>query len=150
MEVAVLIGDFLGAGISVATAMETVVGYGVGLDLTLRDVQDGLKKKGLPWERAKAFPRSCPMSPIVPAALVTDSTAIDFGLTVNGVLKQDGNSGSMIHTIADLIVHIADCFTLSPGDLVLTGTPAGVAPLAVGDRLVLTLGSAYRFETLVQ
>ncbi len=150
VEIAVLIGEPLAAGVSPAVAAAAVAGFAVCLDLTLRDVQEGLKKKGLPWERAKAFAGSCPMSPILPRRVVADWRSIGFSLQVNGEPRQRGDSGLMIHSIVDLIVHVAGCFTLKPGDLLLTGTPAGVAPLAVGDRLVLTIGEDHRFETVVK
>ena len=149
IEVAALIGERLGAGTTPGTARAAVAGYALALDLTLRDVQDRLKKQGLPWERAKAFAGSCPISPFVPPEAMGEPEALTFSLTVNGQLRQRGDGRAMIHPLFALIAHIAATFPLSPGDVVLTGTPSGVAALAAGDRLLLDLIGRYRFEARV-
>ncbi|GGO74422.1 fumarylacetoacetate hydrolase family protein [Bowmanella pacifica] len=134
LEIAVLMGDVVRKA-SPEQAMAAVWGYGLGLDLTLRDVQDKMKAKGQPWERAKAFDGSCPLSGYIAASDVSDPQALAFNLFVNGEQRQQGDAALMIHRIADLISEISHHFTLLPGDVVLTGTPKGVGPLSAGDQL---------------
>lgn len=131
-ELALLIGK-TGKNIPAEKVMEHVAGFGVALDLTLRDVQSEQKKKGLPWEIAKGFDSSCPLSSFVSAAQVPDPQNLTIRLTVNGEPRQDGCTAMMIHPIADLVSHMSGIFTLEPGDIILTGTPAGVGPLRHGD-----------------
>lgn len=133
-ELALLIGK-TGKNIPAEKVMEHVAGFGVALDLTLRDVQSEQKKKGLPWEIAKGFDSSCPLSSFVSAAQVPDPQNLTIRLTVNGELRQDGCTAMMIHPIANLVSHMSRIFTLEPGDIVLTGTPAGVGPLRHGDAV---------------
>lgn len=127
-----------------------IYGYALALDLTLRDVQAELKKYGLPWEMAKAFDGSCPVSPIIPKDAIPDPDNLSFKLTVNGKPRQEGNTQMMLWKTFDLIAYISQYFTLLPGDMVLTGTPAGVGPLKSGDRLEAELEGKYRFETTVE
>ena len=134
-ELAVLIGKG-GKNIPAAQAREHIAGYGVAIDLTLRDVQAELKKKGLPWDIAKGFDTACPLSDFVEAQTVTDPQNLQIRLTVNDQLRQNGNTSMMIHTIPAIISHMSGIFTLEPGDVILTGTPAGVGPLRFGDRVV--------------
>jgi len=134
-ELALLIGR-MGKDIPVDQAMEYIAGYGVGIDLTLRDVQGELKKKGLPWEIAKGFDTSCPLSAFVEASDVADPQNLQIRLTVNGGIRQDGNTSMMIHRIPAIISHMSGRFTLDPGDVILTGTPAGVSRIVSGDTLV--------------
>ena len=133
-ELALLIGR-KGKDIPVSQAMDHVAGYGVGIDLTLRDVQGELKKKGLPWEIAKGFDTACPLSDFVEASNVADPQNLQIRLTVNGEMRQDGNPSMMIHRIPAVISHMSGCFTLEPGDVILTGTPAGVTRIVSGDEL---------------
>lgn len=133
LELAVLIGR-TGREIPEAEALAHVAGYGVALDLTLRDVQAALKAKGLPWEIAKGFDTACPVSAFVPAARVPDPQALHLTLRVNGEVRQDGTSADMLRPVAQLISEASRYFTLDAGDLLLTGTPAGVGPLVSGDR----------------
>lgn len=139
MEMAVLIGAPLrNAGED--EIIPAIAGLGVALDLTLRDVQDQLKREGHPWERAKAFDGAYPVSGFV------DARGLDLGnLTLqlwrNGKLQQDGNTGQMLFATLGLIAEISRIFSLQPGDIVSTGTPAGVGPLVSGDELIATLGS---------
>ena len=133
-ELALLIGA-PGRRIPAGRAMEHVAGYGVGIDLTLRDVQTELKKKGLPWEIAKGFDTACPLSGFVEASRVADPHALRIRLAVNGEVRQDGHASMMIHRIPEILRHMSDCFTLEPGDVILTGTPAGVGRIVSGDRL---------------
>ena len=133
-ELALLIGR-KGKDIPVDRAMEYIAGYGVGIDLTLRDVQGELKKKGLPWEIAKGFDTACPLSSFVEASGVADPQNLQIRLTVNGEIRQDGNTSMMIHRIPAIISHMSGRFTLEPGDVILTGTPAGVSRIVSGDTL---------------
>ena len=121
------------------TARQAVAGYGIALDLTLRDLQNELKKKGHPWETAKAFDGSCPLSPFLQPEALADPQATDLTLWINGEPRQQGNTRLMMIGIFELMAHISTHFTLQPGDVALTGTPAGVGPLRSGDRLVLGL-----------
>ena len=134
-ELALLIGR-RGKNIPEDRAMEYIAGYGVGIDLTLRDVQTELKKKGLPWEIAKGFDTACPLSTFVEASDVADPQDLRILLAVNGRIRQDGNTSMMIHRIPALIRHMSGIFTLDPGDVILTGTPAGVSRIVPGDHLV--------------
>jgi 5-carboxymethyl-2-hydroxymuconate isomerase len=124
-----------GKDIAESDALAHVAGYGIGIDLTLRDVQNELKKKGLPWEVAKGFDTACPLSEFVPAEAVKDPQQLDIRLTVNDVERQHGSTALMIHTVARLISHISGIFTLEPGDIILTGTPAGVSAIKSGDTI---------------
>jgi 5-carboxymethyl-2-hydroxymuconate isomerase len=135
VELALLIGR-KGKDLPVGQAMESIAGYGVGIDLTLRDVQGELKKKGLPWEIAKGFDTACPLSAFVEASNVSDPQNLRIRLTVNGEIRQDGNTSMMIHRIPAIVSHMSGRFTLEPGDVILTGTPAGVRRIVSGDHLV--------------
>ncbi|MGE5247233.1 MAG: fumarylacetoacetate hydrolase family protein [Verrucomicrobiota bacterium] len=133
-ELALLIGT-AGKDIGAERAMDHVAGYGVAIDLTLRDVQAELKKKGLPWEIAKGFDTACPLSVFADAAGVADPHALRIRLAVNGETRQDGHTSMMIHRIPDILAYMSARFTLEPGDVILTGTPAGVGRVVPGDRL---------------
>ena len=138
VELAVLVGREL-RGADPETARQAVAGYGVALDLTLRDLQNELKKKGHPWETAKAFDGSCPLSPFLEPEALPDPQATDLALRVNGEFRQQGNTRQMMVGIFELMAYISTHFTLRSGDVVLTGTPAGVGPLRSGDVLILSL-----------
>lgn len=135
IELAVLIGDTLTQAGDDRVA-QSIAGYGVALDLTLRDLQAGFKRAGQPWEKAKAFDNACPLSGFIPAGEFTgDPQDTELKLVVNGEVRQHGSTASMIHQIVPLIAYMSRYFTLRPGDVVLTGTPAGVGPLRAGDTL---------------
>jgi 2-keto-4-pentenoate hydratase/2-oxohepta-3-ene-1,7-dioic acid hydratase in catechol pathway len=134
-ELAVLIG-LGGKDIEAEAALQHVAGYGVAIDLTLRDVQSEQKQKGLPWEIAKGFDTSCPLSAFVPASKVADPQQVRITLAVNGEPRQDGSTALMIHRIPELISYLSSIFTLEAGDVILTGTPAGVGPIRSGDEVV--------------
>jgi 2-keto-4-pentenoate hydratase/2-oxohepta-3-ene-1,7-dioic acid hydratase in catechol pathway len=134
IELAVLIGR-PAKEVAPAHALNHVCGYGVALDLTLRDVQAEMKAKGLPWEIAKAFDTSCPLSTFVPAGRVPNVQALRLRLMVNGELRQDGTTADMLRPVARLISEASNYFTLETGDILLTGTPSGVGPLVSGDRV---------------
>ena len=132
VELALLIGRECRA-VAVENALDYVAGYGTAIDMTLRDVQNGLKAKGLPWEIAKGFDSACPLSDFVPASAVPDPHNLRLRLSVNGKLRQDGCSGDMINRVPQIISHISSIFTLEAGDVILTGTPAGVGQVSAGD-----------------
>ena len=138
-EIAVLIGKSLSKQPNAEEVMDAISGFAPALDLTLRDVQDQLKAKGYPWEVAKAFDGACVLAPFVPGDAVVDLRDIGIRLSLNGAVRQDGNSRDMLNPILPLIQHICGHFSLQPGDVILTGTPAGVGPLASGDQLQLEL-----------
>ena len=138
IELAVLIGKKV-KNITSEEALGYVSGYAVALDLTLRDVQSVQKEKGLPWEIAKAFDTSCPLSDFVSADQVTDPQKLQLKLIVNGQVRQDGNTCDMMRSVADLIAVTSSYFTLEEGDILLTGTPAGVGRIISGDQLEATI-----------
>ena len=148
VELALLIGKECRA-VSAESAMEYIAGYGVAIDMTLRDVQNQLKAKGLPWEIAKGFDTSCPLSDFVPAVSVADPHALNLKLAVNGEAHQDGSSADMIHRVPQIVAYISGIFTLEPGDVILTGTPAGVGPVRPGDVMSAEIVSIGRLTVPV-
>lgn len=137
-ELAILIGkDSRNANADQARA--AIAGIGIGFDLTLRDVQDKLRAESYPWERAKAFDGAYPVSAFIDAGDV-DFQNISVQLYRNDTLQQDGNTSQMLCGVLDLIVEISKTFSLQPGDIISTGTPAGVGPLQSGDKLIALLG----------
>jgi 2-keto-4-pentenoate hydratase/2-oxohepta-3-ene-1,7-dioic acid hydratase in catechol pathway len=147
-ELAVLIGETLTQA-DEQRAQRAIAGIGVGLDLTLREVQDQLKQKGHPWEKSKAFDGACPLSAFLSPATVGDLTDVQIRLSVNGEVRQDGNSARMLTPVLKLLSYISQWFTLQPGDVVLTGTPAGVGPVRPGDELRVELVDLLRVDTRV-
>jgi 5-carboxymethyl-2-hydroxymuconate isomerase len=135
VELAILIGT-TGKNITEEAAMSHVCGYAVAIDLTLRDTQTQQKAKGLPWEIAKGFDSACPLSDFVPATLVPDPHNLAITLSVNGQMRQNGNTGLMMRKIPQIIAEISEIFTLEEGDILLTGTPAGVGPIISGDEVL--------------
>lgn len=138
LELAVLIGKS-GKNIPSGKAREHIAGYAVALDLTLRDLQAELKDKGLPWEIAKGFDTACPLSDFITADQVTNPNNLELQLLVNGELRQRGNTAQMMRSIEEIIAELSIYFTLEEGDIILTGTPAGVAKLSSGDILEGTI-----------
>jgi len=126
-----------------------LAGVGLGLDLTKRTVQSKLKNQGLPWERAKAFDGACPLSPFVPKAQAGDLHALSLQLDINGERRQQGSAAEMITPIVALVRHIANQFSLLPGDVVITGTPAGVGVLNPGDELTLAIAGKLQVQTRI-
>lgn len=124
---------------------------GLGIDFTARDVQNQLKEKGLPWEKAKAFDYSAVVCPeFVKIDSLPDKTSIGFRLDINGKTVQEGNSALMIFPIDTIIAHVSKYFTLKIGDLIFTGTPAGVGAVKIGDHLEGFLESKKMFDFLVK
>jgi 5-carboxymethyl-2-hydroxymuconate isomerase len=140
VELAVLIGAHA-RNVPVDQALEHVAGYGVAIDMTLRDVQNGLKAKGLPWEIAKGFDTACPLSDFVSVGAVPDPHALNLKLAVNGEPRQNGTSADMIHRIPQIIAHISAIFTLEAGDVILTGTPVGVGPVRAGEIMTAEIAT---------
>jgi len=128
----------LGAGgrnVSVEAAPGLVFGYAVGNDLTRRDVQAAMKEQGKPWDTAKGFDHSAPISPIVPVSSVGHPARGRIWLEVNGEPRQMGNIADMIWNVPEIIAELSTWFELAAGDLIFTGTPAGVGKLKAGDRV---------------
>ena len=132
MEHVIAIGQG-GADISVASALAHVFGYGVGLDMTRRDLQGEAKKMGRPWEVGKSFDHSAPMSAIHPVSAIGHPAEGAVTLKVNGELRQNGDLNQLIWKSEEVISYLSGLFTLYPGDLIMTGTPAGVGPVSRGD-----------------
>ncbi|MGX1124653.1 fumarylacetoacetate hydrolase family protein [Pseudomonas sp. HLS-6 TE3448] len=148
-EIAVLLGKSLSTQPDEEEVLDAISGFAPALDLTLRDVQSKLKEKGLPWELAKSFDGACVLAPFVPASTFEDLTDIGIRLSINGEVRQDGNSELMLNPIVPMIQYMAAQFSLQAGDVILSGTPAGVGPLNQGDELVLELPGISRFESKV-
>lgn len=138
VEMTVLLGRG-GKDIQRGNALNYVAGYGIGLDMTLRDLQSEAKKKGLPWTLSKGFDTSAPLSQFVPADEIQDPHNLDLKLDVNGVSRQHSSTANLIFKIDELIAYISQFFTFERGDIIFTGTPEGVAPVASGDQLVAQL-----------
>ena len=118
------------------TRSRHVFGYGVALDMTRRDLQGVAKKMGRPWEIGKAFDRSAPATPLVPASVVGHPDKGAIWLEVNGERRQEGDLGQMIWSVPEQIAYLSAHFELKAGDVILTGTPAGVAACKRGDKMV--------------
>jgi fumarylpyruvate hydrolase len=129
-----------GRDIPAADALDHIYGYGIGLDMTRRDLQMDLGKSGLPWEVGKAFDQSCPCGPIHPVEQVGHVLEGPIRLTVDGETKQDSDLRLMIWKVPEIIANLSKYFTLQPGDIILTGTPAGVGPVVPGNELVGSIG----------
>jgi fumarylpyruvate hydrolase len=139
-----------GVDISAANALRHVFGYGVGLDLTRRDLQAAAKLKGLPWDTAKAFDRSAPVSALRRAAEIGHPQNARLSLEVNGTVRQQTDIGDMIFSVADIIHELSKLFELQPGDLIFSGTPAGVAALRPGDRFIARLEGIAELRGAIQ
>jgi fumarylpyruvate hydrolase len=124
-----------GANIPVEQALDCVYGYGVGIDFTRRDLQGEAKKLGRPWEIGKAFDHSAPVSALAPATRVGHPDRGGIWLMRNGEAAQRGDLSQMIWKVPEIIAELSKLFTLAPGDIIMTGTPAGVGPVARGDRI---------------
>jgi len=137
-EIAVLISK-PAKNISEHNAQDYIAGYGIGLDLTLRELQTQLKEKGHPWEVAKSFDGACPMTGFVKASQITSPQTLGVMLRVNGTVRQKGDMTQMLFSVKQLIASMSCYFTLEAGDIVMTGTPAGVSAMTAGDQLEVSL-----------
>jgi fumarylpyruvate hydrolase len=135
IELVVAIGTG-GKNIKAADALQHIFGYAVGLDMTRRDLQNEMKKQGRPWCIGKAFDASAPIGPITPAAAVGDITQAEIYLQVNGQERQRSQLSKLIWNIAETIEHLSAAWSLQSGDLIYTGTPAGVGAVVAGDTLL--------------
>lgn len=134
VELVVALGEG-GRDIAAEDASGLIYGYAVGLDLTRRDLQNAAKAVGGPWDMAKAFDHSAPCSALVRAAAIGHPIAGRVQLSVNGALKQQGDLADLIWSVPETIAHLSRLVTLVPGDVIFTGTPEGVGPVARGDHL---------------
>ncbi|MEO8460756.1 MAG: fumarylacetoacetate hydrolase family protein [Dokdonella sp.] len=123
-----------GSDIDVASALNHVIAYGVGIDLTRRDLQAAAKKSGRPWDTAKGFDHSAPVSALRLASEIGHPQRAQLSLQVNGVIRQQTDIADMASSVAEIIHELSRLFELRAGDLIFTGTPAGVAALQIGDR----------------
>jgi fumarylpyruvate hydrolase len=128
-----------GRDIAQQDALEHVYGYAIGLDMTRRDLQGQMKKAGRPWEIGKAFERSAPVGPLYPAEVVGHPEHGQIKLTVNGETRQDGDLSQMIWKVPEMISYLSQYYDIAAGDVIMSGTPAGVGPVARGDIMVATI-----------
>jgi len=124
-----------GTNIPIDKALDHVWGYAVGLDMTRRDLQGIAKEMGRPWEIGKAFEKSAPMGPLIPASEIGHPAAGQVELKVNGKVKQTGDLNQMIWKVPEMISYLSDYFELAAGDIIMTGTPSGVAAVVAGDSM---------------
>ncbi|KJZ14314.1 5-carboxymethyl-2-hydroxymuconate isomerase [Marinomonas sp. S3726] len=135
-----------GKNISLDDALNHIYGYALGLDMTRRDLQAQMKKMGRPWEIGKAFEQSAPVSPIYPASKIGHPQQGSISLRVNDEVRQQGDLNQMIWKTAEMISYLSNYYELAPGDLIMTGTPAGVGAIQVGDKLTGEIENLGKFE----
>lgn len=123
---------------------------GLGIDFTARDLQQACKEKGLPWEKAKAFDNSAPLGDFISKSELQNLNDLSFQLHINGELRQEGNSRDMLFHFDQIIAYVSQFITLKTGDLLFTGTPAGVGPVKIGDQLEGTLNGKKLLSFLVK
>lgn len=140
VELVVKIGKE-GKHISEKFAKNYIDSIGIGIDFTARDLQENCKQKGLPWEIAKAFDHSAPIGYFININDITDIHSIDFSLKKNNELVQQGNSSNMLFSFEQIISYLSKRFTLKKGDLIFTGTPAGVGKINIGDKFEAFIGN---------
>ena len=128
-----------GKNISVDDALDYVYGYGIGIDMTRRDLQSIAKELRRPWEPGKAFERSAPMSALVPADEIGHPDRGRISLSVNGDLKQEGDLGQMIWKVAEQIAYLSRFYDIAAGDVIMSGTPSGVGPVTKGNEILCEL-----------
>jgi len=149
VELGIVIGK-QGKHIPEDHAMEHVLGYLVGLDITARDIQSVAKKNGWPWGIPKGFDTFAPLSDVVSKEKMPNPMNLELELKVNGTVKQKATPGQMIYSLEHIIAFLSDVMTLEPGDLILTGTPAGVGEIKEGDVLEARLGTECSLTVDVQ
>ncbi len=147
-ELVVAIGK-AGSKISEDDALSHVWGYAIGNDLTRRDLQLAARDKGRPWDFGKAFDRSAVIGPVHPVSKVGHPDSGAIGLSVNGEVKQDADLNELIWSVPEIISILSHSIGLQPGDLIMTGTPAGVGPLQVGDRCVVSIAGLGEISTTI-
>jgi fumarylpyruvate hydrolase len=147
-ELVVAIGK-AGRAIKADDAHAHIWGYAAGLDMTRRDLQSEAKEKGRPWDAAKNFEQSSPLGLIRPAAELGQNLTGSIQLTVNGDVKQKGNLGELIWPVPEIIAYISGFYRLEAGDLIYTGTPAGVGPVRPGDRMIVSITGLDDCEILI-
>jgi acylpyruvate hydrolase len=141
VEMTILIGEG-GNNIHRSAALKHVAGYGIGLDMTMRDIQNEAKKKGLPWALAKGFDTSAPVSEFIPAETVGDPGSLNVQLLINGKVRQTSSTSKFVFPVDKVISYISQFITFEPGDIIFTGTPEGVSRVEHGDKLEASLHSA--------
>lgn len=149
LELALLIGSQL-RHCREEDVYPAIEGYGAAIDVTLQDVQDRCKEKGQPWEIAKGFDGSCPVSQFVPASEVPNPQDLRISMKVNGEQRHNDTTRLMIWKIPEIVTSASRYFTIEPGDIVLTGTPAGVGSLEPEDRLEMEIEGVGRFRSTVE
>ncbi|WVF69672.1 hypothetical protein IAT40_004451 [Kwoniella sp. CBS 6097] len=138
VELGVVIGK-TGRDIAQNDSDSYIAGYTLAVDMTARNIQNAVKKKGLPWSAAKGFDTFCPVGPFIPKDKIKDLTKVGLQLSINGALKQKGTTADMIFSVPQLIEFVSGIMKLEEGDLILTGTPAGVGPLKDGEKFDVKL-----------
>lgn len=149
VELTILIGKG-GRNIPKSEAMKHVAGYGIGLDMTMRDVQLAAKKSGTPWSVAKGFYTSAPLSSFIEASQISDPYQLEILLKVNGIERQRTSTSNMNFKVDELIVFLSSVFSLEEGDIIYTGTPEGVAPVVTGDVLEAEIPGMIKIQHRVQ
>jgi len=139
VELGLVIGQ-RGRDISQANAEAHIAGYALAVDMTARNLQQQVKKQGLPWSAAKGFDTFTPIGSFIPKSDIADPHNLSISLKINGQLKQDGKTSDMIFRIPRLIEHVSSIMTLEEGDVILTGTPSGVSAIVEGDTVECALG----------
>ncbi|TDL24972.1 hypothetical protein BD410DRAFT_785724 [Rickenella mellea] len=147
IELGVVIGKN-GRDIPESQADAHIAGYALAIDMTARNMQDEVKKKGLPWSAAKGFDTFTPIGTFIPRSAIPDPHNLNIWLKINGVYKQNGTTADMMFRIPKLVEHVSSIMTLEEGDLILTGTPSGVGPVSPGDEITAALISPESGEVL--
>ncbi|KAF8323645.1 uncharacterized protein EI90DRAFT_2977412 [Cantharellus anzutake] len=150
VELGVVIGKG-GRDISKSDAYSFIAGYALAIDMTARNIQEDVKKKGLPWSTAKGFDTFTPISEFIPKSAISDPHNVNLWLKVNDDVRQNGNTKDMIYKIPRLIEHVSSIMTFEgpEGDLLLTGTPSGVGPIRTGDKITAGLALPQSTENIV-
>ncbi|BEJ12072.1 hypothetical protein CspHIS471_0205320 [Cutaneotrichosporon sp. HIS471] len=138
VELGVVIGKN-GRNISAADADSYIAGYTLAIDMTARNMQEAVKKKGLPWSAAKGFDTFCPVGPFIPKSKIGDTSKVGLTLSINGQVKQAGTTADMIFDVPHLISFVSGIMKLEEGDVILTGTPAGVSQVKPGDTVDVSI-----------
>ena len=140
VELAVAI-DKAGKNIPKEDAIEHIAGYGIGIDVTARDIQQKAKEKGHPWTVAKGYDTFAPLSTFIEKDQIDDPQNLNLQISGNGEVRQSDSTRLMIYPVADLIHYLSTIFTLQPGDIILTGTPKGVSSITKGDNIEASLNN---------